>query len=490
MVICGSALVVCAAFGFRCFNRFWGDLPFALSTMFLIQITIADARNRYLVRLSDFLAFVGKHSFQIFAVHTFFITVYGNNIIYKLNNPLLIYAALVAVSLLTSVGLVRLKDFSGITFLQKNDAGLEALLSYKDAKSFDQRQSMKIKGAAISLLVFHHLFYSEYRLNYGGIKTHLISRQTLMSLGAYARICVWLFVFVSAYGLAKSYFSLGEEVSVKKRWEFYKHHYFSLMNQYWFLWVIIFLVSFLFSVQPAARLEKNVLYIALDFLGWSDFFGTPSMNHSWWYMCLAQMILLFLPVFCEMIKKWGGILVVIVFLAVQFLDMNGIVSRFGGAYVNYLMIVLLGIWIAESGFMEKLSRIHFTFSEMVLLLAGIYAGIYWNRTLAGTDVWGIGKALLSVSAVGICIFIFLVITEGPLEKVLVFLGRYSGNMFFIHTMLFDKEYLPQIVYWSHNVLVSWLVCMLLSLMIFIVIEYVKKYLWKVYIGNGCVKESR
>lgn len=120
---------------------------------------------------------------------------------------------------------------------------------------------MKIKGAAICMLLFHHLFYSEYRLSYGGIVTHILSRDMLMSLASYARICVWLFAFVSAYGLAKAYLALGETVTIQNRLAFYKHHYISLMKPYWFVWISIFTATFLFSTQPAAYLKNNAGYM-------------------------------------------------------------------------------------------------------------------------------------------------------------------------------------------------------------------------------------
>lgn len=475
MVCLCTILAVAASFLLRCYNRFWGDLPLALSMMFLIFLLDAySKKNKIFAQMADMAAYIGRHSFLIFALHTFYITIYGKDVIYRLRNPLLIYIVLLTVSLLTAVVVDKLKHISGFTVLLQEDIDIGILLTPSNSVPFDKRQSMKIKGAAICMLLFHHLFYSEYRLSYGGIVTHILSRDMLMSLASYARICVWLFAFVSAYGLAKSYLALGETVTIQNRLAFYKHHYISLMKPYWFVWISIFTATFLFSTQPAAYLKNNAGYIILDFLGWSDFFGLPSMNHTWWYMCLAQMILLFIPPFCEMIKKWGGVSLGFVFILMCFFNKEGIVSQFGGAYINYLFIVLLGVFTAESNWMEKISTIHATAAEIILMLVLICAGMYGNRVLSDIGIWHISKVLLSFSAFGICIFIYKYITAGPLEKVLAYLGKYSGNMFFIHTMLFDQAYRPKIVYWSHNVMISWMVCLALSLALSVAIEWLKR----------------
>lgn len=486
-VVIITILTTAITFLFRCYNNFWGDLPFALSCMFLIQLLIVDAKNKVSVFLSAVITFIGKHSFNIFALHTFYITIYGNNVLYKLRNPLLMYVVLVLLSLFTSIILEKIKETSGITFLQNKSNDMERLLSKKEVVSFDKKQSMQIKGVAICLLLFHHLFYSEYRLSCGGIVTKFISLETLMSIGTYARVCVWMFVFVSAYGLTKSYLSFEKPIMLYDRLSFYKRHYISLMKPYWFIWIVVFGVSFIFSIKPALFLQNNIIYIILNFLGVSDFFGMPTMCNPWWYMCLAQIILLFIPFLSEMIEKWGAVSLLLLFVLTQFINMEGIYSNSGGAYINYLFMMIFGVLFARYSIMEKLSVFYFTLPEFFMLVILVGTGMYFNRYLSDIDTWNISKMFLSFSALGICFLIYRFMPNiwgGFFTKILCFLGKYSGNMFLIHIFLFDQEYSPQLVYWSHNVILSWLTCVILSLGISIIIEFMKKFLKRQLIWKG------
>ena len=36
---------------------------------------------------------------------------------------------------------------------------------------------------------------------------------------------------------------------------------------------------------------ENIVHMFLDFMGWADFFGTPTLTGVWWYMCFAQILI-------------------------------------------------------------------------------------------------------------------------------------------------------------------------------------------------------
>ena len=75
---------------------------------------------------------------------------------------------------------------------------------------FDKFQSLKAKGIAICLLLFHHLFYSADRIAANGVVFRFLEQEQVMSLATGARICVWIFAFLSAYGLTKQYLKVDE----------------------------------------------------------------------------------------------------------------------------------------------------------------------------------------------------------------------------------------------------------------------------------------
>lgn len=215
------------------------------------------------------------------------------------------------------------------------------------------------------------------------------------------------------------------------------------------------------------------------------------MNNVWWYMCLAQVILLIIPLICEMAKRWGKISFPLLFILVQFINMAGVSSVFGGEYINYFFMVIFGVLFARYNIMEKISATRFTVLEFFLLIIVICTGMYLNRNLGEIDLWKISKLMLSISTLGICIFTYKINVKGGgvFGKLLIFLGKYSGNMFLVHTFLFDKQYKPELVYWSHNVVLSWLSCIVLSLVISIMIEFIKKLLLGQFIWRREKKSS-
>ena len=197
-------------------------------------------------------------------------------------------------------------------------------------KGFDKNETLKAKGIAVSLLLFHHLYFSSSRIDTGGINLLLLDKEYLMLIARGARICVWIFAFLSAYGLTIQYNKI-ENPSMKDRWQFIKKRYFSLMKPFWFVFVLIFILSFFIFKNPIDIFEHSLLNGVLCFLGLSDLFGKPMLSSVWWYMCFAQVELLMIPFLVDICKKYGPIAVIASFIFMQFLNFEGVKSDSGGA---------------------------------------------------------------------------------------------------------------------------------------------------------------
>lgn len=46
---------------------------------------------------------------------------------------------------------------------------------------FDKKQSLKVKGIAICMLLFHHLFYSAQRIDAYGVEFYWLSKDSVMN---------------------------------------------------------------------------------------------------------------------------------------------------------------------------------------------------------------------------------------------------------------------------------------------------------------------
>lgn len=107
--------------------------------------------------------------------------------------------------------------------------------------TMDKQQTTKIKGVAILLLLFHHLFYSASRMEENQMVFHLVSETFVQNIALCARVCVWIFAFLSAFGLSRKYRMLSSSHDGQSVNQFIKAHWISLMKPYWFVFVLIFL---------------------------------------------------------------------------------------------------------------------------------------------------------------------------------------------------------------------------------------------------------
>ncbi len=337
---------------------------------------------------------------------------------------------------------------------------------------FSKQQSLQIKGGAIMLLLFHHLFYTASRFEPFGVTPWFLSKEKLIIIATAARVCVWIFVFASAYGIATLFERKAPEKSIGR---FVFERWFSLMGGgYWLIYPLAFAILTIAGKDVFALYNNSLLCVLVDWSGWSDFFKSPTLMGGWWYMCFAQILVIIMPVCIWLCKKWNYLMIPLLLFATQYIDKSGIVSNAGGVYISYLSAVILGILcVHNSSDLEKLlskKKIAGIIAGMLfcmLLVARYYFSLetfpYNNRYLP----WFLaGFASLAFS---ICISRLF---SGIPAMVLAFFGKYSGSMFLIHVLFIHN--VPQMVYKTKTVLFSWCTLLLVSLLLSILIEKLKK----------------
>lgn len=349
-----------------------------------------------------------------------------------------------------------------------------ARLRSDSGRPFDKNETLKAKGLAISLLLFHHLFFNKARVENGGIRLLLLDGiDRLNALGTDARVCVWMFAFLSAYGLSLQY-RKREPADSADRCRFVGHYWLSLMKPYWFVFVLQFLLSFFLFKPPSAVYQGNWVQPVLCFFGWSDLFHAPMPSAVWWYMCFAQIVLLLVPFLCEAVRKFGILVLPLSFVASLYFG-PGIRSSFGGPYAMYLFVVVLGVWFAQKDIMAQIGRTWkmplLNVAECIVVLAGAAALIGLNRLGHAGDKWGYTSLFMAGAAILIVVFGYKHLRHPAAAAPLKFLGRHSGNIFLIHSFLYN--YYPKIVFFSHNVLGSFLTLLFISLALSVAIEALK-----------------
>lgn len=207
---------------------------------------------------------------------------------------------------------------------------------------FSKQQSLQIKGGAIILLLFHHLFYTASRFEPYGVTPWFLSEERLIIVATAARVCVWIFVFVSAYGIATLF---EQKVPEKSICRFVFERWISLMKGYWFIYPLAFILLTVTGNEVFAQYKNSLICMFIDWSGWSDFFKTPTLMGGWWYMCFAQILVIVMPVCIGWCKKWNYLMLPFILLATQYIDKSGIISPYGGGifilsacnYSRYIM---------------------------------------------------------------------------------------------------------------------------------------------------------
>ena len=213
-------------------------------------------------------------------------------------------------------------------------------------KIFSKYETLKVKGIALLLLLFHHMFSSTEIPNASSL--YISSYEYIYPFVKCARICVWIFAFLSAYGLSISY---NKKQNVL---DFTIKQWFSLMKTYWLSYSFLLILYWIVVKNPIFLYKYHPVKFILDFFALSDFFGTPMISPVMWYMGLAQIIIILIPLLNELCKKIGVLLLPLSYILLLYMpDGVGIVSKYGGEYSYYFLSIIMGTICANTDFLNK-----------------------------------------------------------------------------------------------------------------------------------------
>lgn len=344
-----------------------------------------------------------------------------------------------------------------------------------EGNMFNKNETIKVKGVAVLLLMFHHLFYNANQVEQSGMKFLLLSEDKVQPIAVAARICVWIFAFLSAYGLTYSYNKNKEKETCL---QFIVKHWLSLMKTYWIAYVCVFISYMIVVGNPMQVYENSFKRMLLDFMGWGNFFQTPMLINVWWYMCFAQILIIVIPlvdVYCEKFGMGGFVLG---FFILQYLP-EGITSIYSGKYSIYFLVIILGTICAKNQVLDKILQKSDkgyikAMGKAIALICAVIVLLMFKYKIREIDQWQISSALSAISTLFIVIIVSKYIRGQILVKGISFLGKHSGNIFMIHAFFYT--YCQGVVYWSRNALLSYITLVCLSLLLSIVIEFIKKFL--------------
>ena len=340
-----------------------------------------------------------------------------------------------------------------------------------------KNDSLAIKGIAILFMLFHHLYLAEDRFEGHVVNFSPFGQENVVTFALLLKICVSMFAFITGYGLLKSISKVQLNKTEVTKWSISR--LIKTMSGFWFIYVIAFIVTFFIDRLPMEKYftgsrANGIAYMLIDFLGLANFFNSPTLNSTWWYMSAAIVFVLIIPIAYVAAKKIGYLPIIAVVCALPRLlaDYPG-----GTNMYTFILPVLLGMMCADHNIFEKISEkspenkiasyiIHFIlFGAIVFFLA------YTPYLRARTKSWEIVYGILPVFVI---FFARYCVVRIPIIKnILVFLGKYSMAIFLSHTFI-RYNYLNSFVYSFKHFALIYLVLLALSVALAVVLDTIKK----------------
>lgn len=331
----------------------------------------------------------------------------------------------------------------------------------------------------------HHCFLDPTRYKGQDVIFSPFPESWINAVALSMKICVGLFVFLSAYGITISYKKCSKDYNISI--ETVKALILKRLVSLWGGFLVVFGLVNIYDVVFVgdARFTRvyghglrSILYFVVDGIGLAEFFRSPTYLATFWYMSLAILLVLVLPICIYFYKKWNGITLVLIGSMI-FALLFPISAKAHYVYLpNYLFCICLGMWIADRNILswlkdykiKKDSKIINRVGKFIITIVLVVVMVYLRQKTRAMIFLPVWEGAISLA---ICYFMFDFINNiFFIGKVFEVLGKYSMNIFLIHNfirVIWYYDFTYGFRYW-------WLVVLVLlgiSFIISFIIEWFK-----------------
>lgn len=297
--------------------------------------------------------------------------------------------------------------------------------------SLTKKQSTVAKGIAILVMFAHHLYAFPDRFDY------IWGHPYLIQLGQDLGIVVGLFVFLNGIGLTAS-----RQKLINLNWGGHK-----LLNIYLAFWKIA--VPFLAIGFLCGYFEYDMCKTIENLTFWDS-----SYNHEWWYMKMYAEFILLVFFLYRLSSKWmlTCITVITGVVAIWMQHHYGIPfpDKFKhiGGLLHYWPTFVLGLNVYVWNLFDKVDGLLREYVKLSYIRIGTYL------SLAVLIHYFAPNELKFFQFFFYYMVICFIDTNNQIAKILKFFGKYSMNMWLLHTFVcyyywqdwflaisFDKWYL-------------------------------------------------
>lgn len=351
--------------------------------------------------------------------------------------------------------------------------------SDKDFESFSKKDSLCLKGIAIIILMFHHLFRAVGRFKLYTVDFLPFTQNFVVNMSDYFKICVGIFAFISGYGLYLSAKNKCNDLKSTEKWT--ASRLIKTMSGFYFVYILSFIITEIYAKFPqTVYCEKGyirgIIYAVIDFFGMANLFSTPTMCSTWWYMSAAIVFIILIPIVIKWSQRLGYTTLIIGIIALPRLIGKGYPG--GTNIYTFILAVILGMIFAQFDIFKRLDKIKITnnkfLSEIIqfifyftLLILSIVIWIKFPRD----KVWEYQNAIAPIISIYFCKR--YIIRLPIVKQILCVFGKYSMDIFLIHTFIRYTFFQDFIYGFKYFWLIS-LVLFTISLLISVLIEFLKK----------------
>ena len=343
---------------------------------------------------------------------------------------------------------------------------------------FTKNDTLVVKGIAIFLLLGYHCFSSVERLYGADVSFWPFSQGISMRVCGWMIQCVGMFAFLSVYGLTLSMKNQYKELeftgkqavqfSVKR----YLHLVFTFLIPYFFCFAVTYGLGY---HRYRNGLWANITSMAADMLCVGRIFGTKLMIPTWWYLSLEVLLIVLLPFAVRFYKKYGWLTVALVLIPGSFM------LEKHSPMTMYLFTVPLAVCFADQNVFQRLKAyeiIKNRFLNKAFKFVLCTVPLLFMCILFGSS-WGIERfefLLNGLIPVFIIYWVYEFIIDIPgLRQILGFIGKHSGDIFYVHTFV-RGMWLTDITYSFPHAIEIFVFVLGVSLVISIFLDLVRKVL--------------
>ena len=253
----------------------------------------------------------------------------------------------------------------------------------------------------------------------------------------FGKICVAIFLFLSGYGLYKSWFSYKTKFSVdgklkfSKQLIFMKNHLLKLMAEYWFIFILFVPMGFFlgkFSYTPSWHTVVDYL---VDFFGLAYLFWTSTFNPTWWFMSVIIIYYLIFPLLMKLNDYSPEILLLIAIFSalVPFVFPFSFHVK---DILQYALPFVSGIYFSNYNLLQKTNIRLNTYPKKIIvsilfLASSLIFRLYILSQRYSLDI---------LATIPIVLLSYMLISKIKfLDKILEELGKVSGKIFMFHTFI-------------------------------------------------------